>query len=79
MDPSTSNSDLPRLVAPRPIFMNKQEKEEYEEIHRFVRERRRNNVVETKVHCRFYNMSNRDVDVIWCREEVSFWNLKETI
>jgi hypothetical protein len=26
-----------------------------------------------KVFCRFYNMSGREVDVIWCREEVSEW------
>lgn len=73
MDTSDSD-DSPRVVAPRPIFMSQQERDEYDEIHTLVRERRENNVRETEVLCRFYNMSNKDVDVIWCRDKV--WLLK---
>jgi len=66
---SEKNEAYPRIIAPRPPFMTERELGEYEEIHRFVRDRRESNIVEQKVHCRFYNMSTRDVDVIWCREE----------
>lgn len=70
MGTTAESSEFPRVTAPRPIFMSKRERDEYAQIHRFVRERRENGVLEQKVHCRFFNTSNRDVDVIWCREEV---------
>ena len=62
--------EQPRISAPRPPFMSQRERDEYTEIHQFLRERRENDVIETRVYCRFYNMSDRDIDVIWCREEV---------
>lgn len=62
-----SEISVPRLIAPRPLFMEPWECDEYAEIHEFIRERHDKNVNETKVHCRFYNISERDVDVIWCR------------
>jgi hypothetical protein len=63
--------DVVRVLAPRPVYMSPLERQEYTEIHRFYRERREQNAPMEKVFCRFYNMSGREVDVIWCREEVS--------
>lgn len=72
MDNEPESNELPRVTAPRPIFMTKAECDEYAEIHRFIRERREKGILEQRVHCRFYNTTNREVDVIWCRDEVRY-------
>ncbi|KAI6181700.1 hypothetical protein M3Y98_00857200 [Aphelenchoides besseyi] len=65
MDPE--RDQFPRIAAPRPAFMSKLERKEYAEIHAYIEDRRRRNVRENQVHCRFYNLSQRNVDIIWCR------------
>ncbi|KAI6190941.1 hypothetical protein M3Y97_00173300 [Aphelenchoides bicaudatus] len=76
---AASNGKILRLSAPRPLFMSEKERQEYEEIWQFLRERREQNTADMKVYCRFFNMSNRDIDAIWCREEVQNDHIYATI
>ena len=62
---------LIRVAAPRPAQMSRRERIEYAQVDFYVSARRRSGERSTPISCRFYNTSQRSMDVIWIQAVVS--------